>query len=65
MKARDARKDPYQVFQPTVGTAKPGKFALTKDDCIIVKERVDCDSKQSFDSPNCTQCYTSRTFFLV
>jgi hypothetical protein len=65
MKARDAHQDPYQVFQPTVGTAKPGKFALTKDDCIIVKERVDCESKQTFDSPNCTQCYTSRTFSRV
>ena len=65
MKARDSHQDPYQVFQPTVGTAKPGKFALTKDDCVIVKERVDCDSKQTFDSPNCTQCYTSRTFSRV
>ena len=65
MKARDLHQDPYQVFQPTVGTAKPGKFALTKDDCVIVKERVDCESKQTFDSPNCTQCYTSRTFSRV
>jgi Extracellular link domain len=65
MKARDERRDPYQVFQPTVGTAKPGTFALTKDDCIIVKERMDCDSKQTFDSPNCTQCYTSGTFSRV
>ena len=65
MKAHDVHQDPYQVFQPTIGTAKPGTFALTKDDCIIVKERVDCDSKQNFDSPNCTQCYTSRTFSRV
>jgi hypothetical protein len=65
MKARELHQDPYQVFQPTVGTAKPGKFALTKDDCVIVKERVDCESKQNFDSPNCTQCYTSRTFSRV
>ena len=65
MKARDLHQDPYKVFQPTVGTAKPGRFALTKDDCVIVKERADCDSKQSFDSPNCTQCYTSGTFSRV
>jgi hypothetical protein len=65
MKARDQGRDPYQLFQPTVGTAKPGTFALTKDDCIIVKERMDCDSKQTFDSPNCAQCYTSGTFSRV
>lgn len=65
MRARDERRDPYQVFQPTVGTAKPGTFALTKDDCVIVKERLDCDSKQTFDSPNCAQCYTSGTFSRV
>lgn len=65
MKARDLHQDPYLAFQPTVGTAKPGTFALTKDDCVIVKERVDCDAKQTFDSPNCTQCYTSQTFSRV
>ena len=65
MRARDLNQDPYQAFQPTVGTAKPGTFALTKDDCIIVKERIDCAAKQNFDTPNCTQCYTSRTFSRV
>ena len=57
--------DPYKVYQPTLGKSKPGTFALTKDQCIIVKERVDCASKQTFSSPNCTQCYTSQTFSRV
>ena len=65
MKAGDLRQDPSLVFQPTIGTAKPGTFALTKDNCTIVKEKVDCEKKQSFDSPNCTQCYTSREFSRV
>ena len=57
--------DPYRVYQPTLGTAKPGTFALTKDQCIVVKERVDCAKKQTFNSPNCTQCYTSQDFARV
>jgi hypothetical protein len=65
VKAHDIHQDPYLAFQPTIGTAKPGTFALTKDDCTIVKEKVDCEKKQSFTSPNCTQCYTSRTFSRV
>ena len=54
--------DPYKVYQPTFGKAKPGTFAITKDQCVIVKERVDCEAKQSFNSPNCTQCYSSQKF---
>jgi hypothetical protein len=61
----EAPYDPYKVYQPTLGKAKPGTFALTKDQCVIVKEKVDCAAKQTFNSPNCTQCYTSQTFARV
>jgi hypothetical protein len=57
--------DPYKVYQPTLGKSKPGTFAITKDQCIVVKEKVDCASKQTFSSPNCTQCYTSQKFSRV
>jgi hypothetical protein len=57
--------DPYKVYQPTLGKSKPGTFALTKDQCVVVKEKVDCASKQTFNSPNCTQCYTSQNFARV
>ena len=57
--------DPYKVFQPTIGTARRGTFSITKDGCNIVKEKVDCDSKQTFGVPNCSQCYTSRGFSRV
>ena len=57
--------DPYKVFQPTIGTASRGTFGITKDGCNVVKEKVDCDSKQTFGSPNCSQCYTSRRFSRV
>lgn len=57
--------DPYKVYQPTLGKSKPGTFALTKDQCLVVKEKVDCAAKQTFNSPNCTQCYTSQSFARV
>lgn len=57
--------DPYKVYQPTFGKAKPGTFALNKDQCIIVQEKVDCAAKQTFNSSNCTQCYTSQNFARV
>jgi hypothetical protein len=57
--------DPYKVYQPTLGKSKPGTFALTKDQCVVVKEKVDCASKQTFNSPNCTQCYTTQNFARV
>jgi hypothetical protein len=57
--------DPYKVFKPTIGTAQRGTFGITKDGCTVVKEKVDCDKKQTFGVPNCTQCYTSRRFSRV
>lgn len=57
--------DPYQVYQPSLGVAKPGTFALTKDQCVVVKEKVDCETKQTFGVPNCTQCFTSQRFSRV
>jgi len=57
--------DPYQVYQPSLGVSKPGTFSLTKDQCVVVKEKVDCEAKQTFGSPNCNQCYTSQTFARI
>jgi|LauGreDrversion4_2_1035121.scaffolds.fasta_scaffold77843_2 hypothetical protein len=57
--------DPYYVYQPSLGIAKPGTFALTKDQCVVVKEKVDCEAKQTFGSPNCNQCYTSQRFSRI
>jgi hypothetical protein len=57
--------DPYKVAKPTIGQSKSGTFALTKDQCVVVKEKVDCETKQTFNSPNCAQCYTSRYFSRV
>ena len=56
---------PLKTLAPTIGKAKTGNFSLTKDQCTIVKETVDCESKQTFGLPNCTQCYTSGSFARV
>jgi len=57
--------DPVKVYQPTIGRARPGTFSLNKDSCVVVKEKVDCAAKQTFSTPNCTQCYTSQQFSRV
>jgi hypothetical protein len=57
--------DPYKVYQPTLGKSSQGTFSLNKDQCVIVKQKVDCEKKQTFGSPNCTQCYTSQKFARV
>ena len=58
-------KDPYNVYQPTLGKSKRGTFSLSKDKCIILKEKLDCESNKSFSSPNCFQCFTSKGFGRV
>lgn len=57
--------DPVKVYQPTIGRARPGTFSLNKNSCVVVKEKVDCAAKQTFKTPNCTQCYTSQQFSRV
>ena len=57
--------DPYKVYKPTLGQSKQGTFSLTKDQCVVIKEKIECAEKQSFQSPNCTQCYTSQGFSRV
>lgn len=52
--------DPYKVYQPTLGSAKSGQFALTKDQCTVVKERIECETKGIIGKDNCTQCYSSQ-----
>jgi hypothetical protein len=60
-----AGQDGLKALKPTLGTSKPGTFAITKDQCTVIKERVECEHKQTFSSPNCTECYTSQNFHRV
>ena len=58
-------KDPYKVYQPTLGKSKPGTFILSKDKCLIMKEKLECEANKTFSSPNCSQCFTSKGFGRV
>ena len=62
---KDRSGDPYTVYQPTIGSAAPGSFSLNSGQCNVIKEKVDCETNQSFGSKNCSQCYTSGTFSRV
>ena len=64
-KAIENGTDPYKVYQPTLGRSKPGTFSLSKDKCVILKEKLDCESNKTFSSPNCSQCFTSKGFGRV
>ena len=65
VKRAQESSDPLSVAQPSIGKAKPGTFSLTKDNCRIIKEKIDCETKQTFGTPNCTQCYSSQHFSRV
>ena len=65
MKKAEWSKTPYQIYEPTLGTAAQGTFALTKDQCKVVKEKIDCETKQNFQVSNCGMCYTSQSFTRV
>jgi hypothetical protein len=58
-------RDPYKVYQPTIGKSKPGAFVLSKDKCLIMKEVLECEANKTFSSPNCSQCFTSKGFSRV
>ena len=58
-------RNPFNVYKPTIGRAKQGTFTLSKDKCIILKEKLDCETNKTFDSANCSQCFTSKGFGRV
>ena len=58
-------RDPYKVYQPTLGKSKPGTFILSKDKCLIMKEKLECEANKTFSSPNCSQCFTTKGFSRV
>ena len=60
-----AGQDPYPAYYPTIGQSKTGTFALNKDQCTVVKERIDCLAKQTFGTPHCTQCLPTQNFSRV
>lgn len=54
-----------EAGQPTLGSAAAGKFATTAATCRVLSEKIACDTKQDFASPNCAQCLTTGKFTRI
>jgi hypothetical protein len=52
-------------YTPSVGSCSPGKFSVTKEQCLRLKNQMECKAKQSFDVPGCSQCYQDETFQYI
>ncbi len=52
-------------YSPSVGRCAPGRFTITKEQCIRMKQQMECEKKQDFTSPGCAQCYQDETFKYI
>ena len=52
-------------YSPSVGTCPPGFFMINQAQCQALVKRLDCESKKTYDLPNCSQCYTDGSFTIV
>lgn len=52
-------------YTPSVGKCSPGKFSVTKEQCLRLKNQMDCEAKQSFEVPGCSQCYQDESFQYI
>lgn len=49
-------------YAPSVGKCAPNMFVTTKAQCESLKKQLECQSKQSFDSPGCSTCFQDGNF---
>jgi hypothetical protein len=52
-------------YQPSLGQAAKGMFAIDASSCKVLSEQVACKRTQSLTSPNCTSCFTSGAYNRV
>lgn len=52
-------------YTPTVGKCDPNRFATSKKQCTRLKSKLECQKKQNFDVPGCSQCYQDGVFHYV
>ena len=52
-------------YIPSVGQCSPGTFAVNKAQCEGIKKRLECEKKQNFDTPGCSQCYQDEKFYFL
>jgi hypothetical protein len=53
------------AYKPTVGTCAANRFTTTKQQCIQLKNQMECELKQNFDIPGCSQCYQDEKFRYI
>ncbi len=52
-------------YTPTVGKCDPNRFVTSKKQCTRLKSQLECQKKQNFDVPGCSQCYQDGVFHYV
>jgi hypothetical protein len=53
------------TYQPSIGRATKGTFAVDASSCAVISEQVACKRTQSLTSPHCTSCFTSGAYNRV
>ena len=49
-------------YNPSIGTCKPKRFVTSKAECIRLQKQYECEKKQNFEVPGCSQCFQDGTF---
>jgi len=49
-------------YNPSIGTCKSKRFVTTKAECIRLQKQFECEKKQNFEVPGCSQCFQDGTF---
>jgi hypothetical protein len=49
-------------YAPTVGKCAPNMFVTSKAQCINLKNKLACQTSQTFNGAGCSQCYQDSTF---
>lgn len=52
-------------YAPSTGSCKPGRFATTKAECQRIQRVIECEKKQNFDVPGCSQCTQDDVFRYI
>jgi hypothetical protein len=49
-------------YTPSVGKCNPGRFTVSKAQCERLKKQMECEAKQNYDVPGCSQCFQDGIF---
>lgn len=53
------------TYMPSVGQCAPGRFTVNKAQCVRMQKQLECEKKQNFDVPGCSQCFQDERFYFV